>query len=523
VSRVRPAALIAVGGAVLALATTVAGCSLVGPGGEDPQPAPAAAASPSGSAATAAADPAGLRRFYTQQVDWQPCQEGLECASVAVPLDYADPDGAVISLALLRVPALDPDRRVGSLVVDPGGPGVSAQDYAAAADQIVSPSVREVYDVVGMDPRGVGGSTPLECIDDAGMDASVALDATPDTDAEVQALLAGTADFVAGCQRSSADLLPHVGTADVARDLDVVRAVLGDDRLNYLGKSYGTSIGTEYARQFPARVGRLVLDGAVDPTLSDADVLLGQAEGFELALSRFAEDCVARGCALGDTVDEVVAVAAAVLDRADESPIPTGTDRPLTQTLATYGIIYPLYLTPQEGYPVLEAGLAAAARRDGSILLQVADAYLLRTPDGRYETNQWDAFTPISCLDRPGSATVADVQAALPQFEAASPLFGEGQAWGLLSCSTWPVAADGLPAPVSAAGAAPILVVGTTGDPATPYAWAQGLADQLDSGVLLTYEGTPHTAYRKGSSCVDDAVDAYLLEGIPPPDGTTCR
>ena len=499
----------------------LAACSLLG-GGADAEPLPRVEPTAAGASASQVAVPAGLEPFYAQQVAWQPCRGQLQCATVQVPLDYADPDGAVIDLALLRVPARDPDRRVGSLLVNPGGPGVSAQDYAAAADQVVSPALREVFDVVGMDPRGVGGSTPLECIDDAGMDASVALDATPETEAEVSALLDGVAEFAAGCQQSSAALLPHVGTSDVARDLDVVRAVLGDERLSYLGKSYGTSIGVEYARQFPQRVGRLVLDGAVDPTLGDADVLIGQAEGFDLALARFARDCVDRGCDLGGTEAEVEAVVAEVLSTADESPIPTGTSRPLTQTLATYGVIYPLYLTPEDGYPVLEAGLAAAAAGDGSILLRVADAYLLRNPDGSYETNQWDAFTPISCLDRPGSATVADVEAALPAFQAASPLFGEGQAWGLLSCSTWPVASDGLPAPVSAAGAPPILVVGTTGDPATPYAWAEGLAAQLDSGVLLSYEGTPHTAYRKGSSCVDDAVDTYLLQGVPPADGTTC-
>jgi pimeloyl-ACP methyl ester carboxylesterase len=504
---------------LLAAAVPLAACSLVGGSPSEPSPAPTAPPTP-----TLAADvPAGLERFYTQQVSWQPCRDGLECATVQVPLDYAQPDGASIDLALLRVPARDPQARTGSLVVNPGGPGVSALDYAAAADQVVSPAVRDAFDVVGMDPRGVGSSTPLECVDDAALDASLALDATPDTDQEVQAFLDGVAELAAGCEAGSADLLPHVGTTDVARDLDVVRALLGDERLSYLGKSYGTSIGAEYARQFPQRVGRLVLDGAVDPTLSDAEVLLGQAEGFDLALSRFAEDCVQRGCRLGDTPDEVVQVVTDVLATTDDAPLPTGTDRPLTQTLATYGVIYPLYLPPGDGYRALESALLAAEAGDGSVLLRIADLYLLREPDGTFRTNQWDAFTPISCLDRPGSATVADVQAALPQFEAASPVFGAGQAWGLLSCSNWPAASDGLPAPVRAPGAPPILVVGTTGDPATPYAWAQGLAEQLDSGVLLTYDGTPHTAYRKGSACVDGAVDAYLLDGTVPAAGTTCR
>ncbi len=502
----------------------VAACSLVGGSASAPEPmTPATPTSSSGDPDVVGDVAAGLERFYTQQVAWQPCRTGAQCATVQVPLDYDQPTGPTVDLALLRVPARDQPARLGSLVVNPGGPGVSAQYYAAAADQIVSPAVRDVYDVVGMDPRGVGGSTPLDCVDGAELDASLAIDATPDTEGEVATFLEGVGEFAAGCEARSPDLLAHVGTTDVARDLDVVRAVLGDERLSYLGKSYGTSIGTEYARQFPQRVGRLVLDGAVDPALSDADVLLGQAEGFDLALSRFAGDCVERGCSLGTTTEQVVDVVADILATTDDRPLPTGTDRPLTQTLATYGVIYPLYLRPDDGYPVLESALQAARDGDGSLLLRIADLYLLRGPDGTYQTNQWDAFTPISCLDRPGSATVADVQAVLPQFEAASPLFGEGQAWGLLSCSQWPVPSDGLPAPVAAAGAAPILVVGTTGDPATPYAWAQGLAAQLDSGVLLTYEGTPHTAYRKGSACIDTAVDTYLVQGTTPDEGTTCQ
>ena len=464
----------------------------------------------------------GLEPYYDQQPDWQACRSGSECATVTVPLDYADPSGETIEVALLKVPATDPSRRVGSLFVNPGGPGASGLDYAAAADAIVSPAVRAVYDVVGFDPRGVGQSTPVECISDADLDRSfVEGDPTPDTPEEVEALLASSQEFRDGCQTKSGDLLPHVGTTDVARDLDVLRAIVGDDTLTYLGKSYGTSIGAEYARQFPTYAGRLVLDGAIDPELSDKDVLLGQAGGFELALSRFVDDCLANGCSLGSTQQQVLDAVSGIIDRTDDEPLPTST-RPLSQTLAVYGIIGPLYWPASQGYPLLEKALEQALAGDGTSLLALADAYLQRSPDGTYPNNQWDVYTPVSCLDRPGASTPADVQALLPEFTSVSPRFGESLAWGLTACSEWPIPSDGLPAPVPAPEAPPILVVGTTGDPATPYEWAESLAEQLDTGVLVTYEGTPHTAYRKGNDCVDSAVDDFFIEGTAPEDGLTC-
>ena len=499
---------------VLALVAT--GCATAE---AEPEPTPTSTAQASPSDEPVAAE---LARFYDQQPDWQPCRDGFECASVTVPLDYADATGETIELALLKVPATDSARRVGSLFVNPGGPGASGLDYAAAADVIVSPAVRAVYDVVGFDPRGVGRSTPVECISDADLDRSfVEGDPTPDTPAEVDALLASSEEFRAGCQSKSGDLLPHVGTVDVARDLDVLRAVVGDDTLTYLGKSYGTSIGAEYARQFPATAGRLVLDGAVDPQLSDEDVLLGQAGGFELALSRFVDDCLAQGCSLGGTQQQVLDAVSSIIEATDDSPLPTSS-RPLSQTLAVYGIIGPLYWPASQGYPLLEEALEQALAGDGTALLALADLYLQRSPDGTFPNNQWDVFTPVSCLDRPGDSTPADVEALLPEFTSVSPRFGESLAWGLTACTDWPIPSDGLPAPVPAPEAPPVLVVGTTGDPATPYEWAVSLAEQMESGVLLTYEGTPHTAYRKGNECVDSAVDDFFVDGTVPQDGLQC-
>jgi pimeloyl-ACP methyl ester carboxylesterase len=501
----------------LAGAALLAGCT----GAEGESAAAPSTPRPSGTVTPSPTVPAGLEEYYAQALDWRGC-DGGQCATLMVPLDYADPQARSIEVELLRVPATDKADRLGSLVVNPGGPGSSGVDYATAADAIVSPDVRAVYDVVGFDPRGVARSTPVECLTDEQLDASFNEgDPTPETPQEVDALMAGAADFRAGCERTSPDLLAHVGTEDVARDLDVLRAALGDKTLTYLGKSYGTSIGTEYARQFGASAGRLVLDGALPPGLSEVDVLLGQAAGFELALSRFVESCLADGCSLGSTQPEVLDAVEQVLGTADDAPIPTAS-RPLTQTLALYGILGPLYWPPRQGYPLLEQALAQALADDGTALLGLADLYLQRSPDGSFANNQWDVFTPVSCLDRPDGQTPEQVQQLMPQFEAASPRFGELLAWSLVSCLDWPVPSDGLPAPVRATQAPPVLVVGTTGDPATPYEWAVDLADQIDSGVLLTFDSSPHTAYRKGSDCIDSAVDAYLIDGTVPPDGTRC-
>lgn len=466
---------------------------------------------------------AALERFYSQALDWGPCDEGGECATLTVPLDYDDPDGTTIEIALLRVAATDSSRRLGSLVVNPGGPGASGVDYASAADVVVSPGVRAVYDVVGFDPRGVARSAPVECVSDAQLDESFSDgDATPDTPEEVDELLAGMTEFRDGCLRESGDLLPHVGATAVARDLDVLRAALGDPTLTYLGKSYGTTIGVEYLRQFGDRAGRLVLDGVLPPDLSRRDVLLGQAAGFELALSRFVEACLSSSCSLGAAESEVLATLDAVLAATDEQPLPTSSSRQLSQSLALYGILGPLYWPPSQGYPLLESALVQASAGDGTGLLQLADLYLQRSPDGTYAGNQWDVFTPVMCVDRPGASSPEDVGSTLGEFEAASARFGESLAWGQLACTDWPVQSDGLAAPEPDSDAPPVLVLGTTGDPATPYQWAVDLADQLSSGVLLSYEGTPHTAYRKGSSCIDSAVDAFLLRGVVPDDGTRC-
>ncbi|NYI05636.1 alpha/beta hydrolase [Allostreptomyces psammosilenae] len=524
--------------AALCVATAATGLLLTGcssqsePAASDRDASPVASpdASPGSDASSpspAAPPPAELREFYEQQVDWKPCDEAdqggetFECATVRVPLDYDEPAADSIELALLRSRATGD--RLGSLLVNPGGPGASAIEYARYAATGYPEEITSRYDIVGVDPRGVGQSTPVTCLSDAEMDEWAAVDLTPDDDTETRALQESNSEFAAACEANSGELLPHVGTADAARDMDVVRALLGEERLTYVGASYGTFLGATYAELFPQRVGRFVLDGAVDPALTSLEASLGQTAGFETAFDAFAEDCAARGeeCPLGTSPEEIETTLDDFLAGVDASPLPTGEERDLTESLATVGVIAAMY--NEADWEILRAALTQAIDDgDGSILLRLADLYYGRDSGGEYD-NSMAANSAVNCVDQPSAAEAPeDVRQTLPRFEEESVVFGPSLAWMTLTCADWPAEPVGSSGALTAEGAAPILVVGTTRDPATPYAWAEALADQLSSGRLLTYDGDGHTAYARGDACVDDAIDAYLLDGTLPPEGTVC-
>ncbi|WP_299528514.1 alpha/beta hydrolase [uncultured Streptomyces sp.] len=526
----RAAALTATAGVLLPLA----GCSDgdgTGSGGADRSPVPASTASPTSTAA----------KLASQDLDWKRCtapstsQGGgtspsplpggtaWECAFMDVPLDYAKPDGRTIELALVRAAATDRKRRIGSLIFNFGGPGASGVATLPALGTDYD-RLRARYDLVSFDPRGVGRSEGVECSDDRTLDARYAQDATPDDAAAQKAYAAGQKAYIDDCRKNSGGELPHVGTTNAARDMDLMREVLGDDQLYYFGISYGTELGSVYAHLYPDRVGRAVLDAVVDPTEDVKESSLGQAKGFQLAFDAFTADCADRGdaCRLpGSTGKEIETWTAELLAKLEDEPVPGLGERKLTQSQALTGIASSLY--SKETWALLEQGLDEADGGDGALLLALADSLNGRSQDGHYD-NSNAANAAINCADSAQRFSVEQTRAALPEFREASPVFGDYLAWGLISCTGWPVTGAWKTPDVSAPGAAPILVIGNTGDPATPYEGAKAMAVELGEGVgvELTYEGEGHGAYNSGDACVQKAVDGYLLDGEVPAAGTVC-
>ncbi|MFJ8625988.1 alpha/beta hydrolase [Kitasatospora sp. NPDC093550] len=566
--RVRVTAAAArVSAAVLVIGLLAGGC---GPGQAG---APGAASSDSagaaGSGAAAApgaagvtpleplpvAVPGALASYYAQRLAWQPCDGGFECTTFRVPLDYDRPGEGELTLSAARAPAEPaaagatgagpvadagsvadagpagagagagagpPGQRLGSLLLNPGGPGGSAVEYLESAARTYDRGVRAAYDLVGLDPRGVGRSSPVSCLSGDRMDAFTAVDLTPGDQQGIDALVAADKEFAEGCHRRAGAALGHLSTVEAARDMDVLRALLGDERLNFVGKSYGTFLGATYAGLFPGRVGRLVLDGAMDPALDSVTGNRTQAGGFETAWAAFAKDCAKReDCPLGRTEQQVGEQLTALFATVQTAALPTGDKgRRLTESQATTGVIEAMYADFL--WPKLRTALSDAKAGDGTGLLRLSDAYYGREADGSYP-NLMFANTAVNCLDLPAPFRgPEDVQRAVPDFERVSPHFGRDMAWMALTCAYWPVRATGAAHTIRAAGAAPILVVGTTRDPATPYAWARSLAGQLESGRLLTFDGDGHTAYGRHSACVDGAVNRFLLTGEAPEQGKRC-
>ncbi|KAB2974645.1 alpha/beta hydrolase [Streptomyces sp. SS1-1] len=502
---------------------------------------PAAALLLASALAACGDDNSGDRDLTAQKLTWRDCpapsqaqggggspsplpDDGTwQCARMKAPRDWDDPKGDTIEIELIRVRTTAPEnRRLGSLIFNFGGPGGSGVTTLPAFGESYE-SLRTRYDLVSFDPRGVGRSAPVWCEDDQQLDAYFQQDATPDDAAERKELVDSTRDFNKACEKNSGEMLPHVGTTEAARDMDLMRQVLGDDKLHYFGISYGTELGGVYAHLFPKKVGRAVFDAVVDPTQTPEQESLAQARGFQLALGNFAEDCTsqAEDCPIGDTPEDVENRIATLLKDLDSKPIKGIFPRELTQSAATNGILQALY--SKDFWPYLTEGLEQAYDGDGSTLMLLSDSLNGRSENGEYN-NSSAANVSVNCADEKPRYTPEFVEDRLPEFQKASNLFGDALAWSILGCTDWSVPGAADHPDVSAPGSAPILVVGNTGDPATPYEGARKMARALGDGVgvEMTYKGQGHGAYESDNKCVRDAVNGYLLDGKVPPAGTVC-
>jgi pimeloyl-ACP methyl ester carboxylesterase len=508
--------------AALVTIALIASCETTVPSPSPPGSGAITASSvPGPSGSTPAGSPAAVE-IEVALAHWSDCGKGLQCADIRVPRDYDAPSNGYLTIALVRQPASDPKDRIGSLVVNPGGPGGSGVEFVrGAAEQGVFPTaLRKRFDIVGFDPRGVNSSSAIRCIDN--LDPQARLDPSPDDPEELDELVDSARDYAAECGKRNDATLPYLSTDSVARDLDLIRQAIGDKKLSYLGFSYGTLIGSLYAERFPERIRAMVLDGAMDPSLDLEHFRAGQAAGFEKSLTAFLDDCAAKERCDFHEGGKPRAAFDALMASIEAKPLPASFDRerrPVGPFVASYAVLAALY--DSESWPALAQALEVARQGDGSLLLRISDPYQGRKPNGSY-SNQHDAYTANTCLDFAAPSEVGTYTAWAQRLKKAAPHFAELIAYNDLACTFWPIPAVRTPGVVSAGGAPPIVVVGTTGDPATPYAWAEALAGELDSGVLVTREGEGHTAYL-ASSCVQRAVDEYLLGLTPPKAGLTCH
>ena len=521
---------------VLAAAAGVclgAGAGVV-PAAAAPAPGPAPAA-----AATRAAVPKGLESFYSQKVEWYDCvatagveksadRTGFQCAKVKVPLDYSQPDGQTIEIAMKKHLATGSTRQ-GTLFMNPGGPGGSGVDDIGGMPTSTFAGVQSAYDIIGFDPRGVGSSTAITCSSDAEAKAMEGVSPVDGAGAPVAfeqraaVISERIKQFEASCAANTkpAELLDHVDTVTVARDLDVLRALSGDQKLNYLGLSYGTYLGAHYAELFPANTGRLVLDGALDPSLSYSERRQGQARGFERALRNYVTWCQSgQSCPLTGGTDAGVQQIGDVFTSANQSPVPSSDPNRPVKGEDMKQIVGLMLHSPESSWSVVSEALGQVINKhNASAFRSIADQL-----DAQPLVNT-GAMMGTNCLDYRVEGDMATWTAQSKELERIAPRFATVSEAGDLGCQAWGHTGTQPSKALHAKGAAPILVIGTTGDPATPHEWAVALADQLESGQLLTWEGNGHVAYSNPGHgpCVTQAVDTYLLTGTMPKKGLTCH
>jgi pimeloyl-ACP methyl ester carboxylesterase len=450
--------------------------------------------------------PTTLAAYYAQELQWKSCYENYQCTDLQVPIDYTELKTGTFNISVLKYPTTN-KKKLGSLIVNPGGPGGSGVDYAYAAEYLFNPAILDAYDIVGFDPRGVGRSEPIICLSDKELDANYASDSKPDNEQEIAQTLIESKKFIQQCVEKNKHLTSF-STANVARDMDILRQAVGDKQLNYMGKSYGTFLGTLYAQFFPRKVGRMVLDGAVDPSISNFQQGLTQAVGFDKAFAAFVTDCGKRSdCPLPKDNKAAVEEMKKILSQLEKKP-----NQRLSESLALLGTASALY-DSATGWPKLRAAIKAIKQGKADKFLELADNYTGRTKDG-YANNEFDSGAIIDCLDFADNRSVEEMKVDAKAFAKQAPLFGPYLAYGGLVCQYFetPKATEVLPTKT----ANPIVIIGTTGDPATPYEWAQGLHKILTNSVLISLTGDGHTGQGQGNECVDGQVEDFYLLRLSP-------
>jgi len=459
-------------------------------------------------------------------LSWHRCDAQFECATLRVPLSYSHPRGPQIPISVVELVATRP-HPIGDIVFNPGGPGASGVQYLEGVSSTFPASLRARFNLVSFDPRGSGSSKPLRCLTSAGIRAWLGVNPDPTTPRQIAGVVSASKALVRGCERSaSTAFIVSLSTSNNARDMDRLRAALGQSKLTYYGLSYGTFLGTVYAEMFPKRVRAMVLDGALDPALDTATSEAEQAAGFETDLHDFFAWCARHsscGSAFATTPAHAYTALMARFKRglvipARLAPAFGGEER-VNYGVALVGVIATLY--SKETWPFLGRALAAAENGDGTDLAAAAYSYAGMNPAGGSFSNILSANMATNCLDRPAPTTIRDYRELASRLSRSAPDFGAAEAWGTLPCAYWPARAQMQPAAAHAPGAPPILVIGSTGDPATPYAWAKALARELPRATLLTRTGPGHTAYRQ-SSCIRKWADRYLQTLRMPPSGTVC-
>lgn len=484
-------------------------CSTSGDNEAAPNPTTTTGA---GSAGSGGSTSAPTPEPGARTIDWSDCGGGFQCGTIEVPLDYEDLDGETIEVAVTRHPAEDQANRIGALFVNPGGPGGSAIGLARTFSR--AGEIGERFDIVGFDPRGVGDSSPLDCsshlLDIYEADPSI------DSEADRTAMLEASQAFVDECEANHGDVLPFLGTTDVARDMDEIRKAIGDEQLNYLGYSYGTSLGQEYARLFPTHVRSMVLDGVVDHAPDGITTAETQAAGFALALDGYLDHCADDGCGFGDqdaadVIDEVIAAA-------EEAPIPApGASRAAGPGVVSLALAQGLY-SPQL-WGTMSRALRDAQEGDGGGMVGLADQYLGTDGGG----SSFEVYFAVNCLDEEWPDDPEAVIDASIEADEATPRFGGPIVLDYIRCAMWPTESKPLaPVPADTEGLPPIVVISTTNDPATPYENGVAVAEQIPGAVLVTNEGDGHTIVAQGKPCIDDLVRDYFVDLTVPADGTVC-